>query len=635
MDQPAFAEVSGVAPLPLGTVLERYRIEKVIARGGFGITYLVRHTVLDVPFAMKEHFPSQLAFRDASTATIRATDPDTYSWALDRFLQEGRSLAMCRHQGVVSVADVFEANGTAYLVLGYEDGRSLKQWRSDLGRGPTQAEIDTVLQPLLDALEYVHAQGLLHRDLAPDNIIVRKDGSPCLIDFGSARQAVASRSQLISAIVKAGYSPPEQYTRSGKAQGPWSDIYALAGTVYRLLSESPPIEATERMLGDELLPLADAVAENAADYRHEFLAAIDRALHLDRLQRPQSVAEWRQELGYTAGPAEISRRAAATQMLRPDTAETGATIPGSRAVTTTSPQSRPVATDRPSTPPQSREPNQAGPQERWQNAMRRLAPVAAAVTGLALVGIGAGLAYRLPIGSTSPTRSASGQQTPLAVVHSSASLAEEMRRADEARARTAEETRLAEERRRENEASAEQQRREARDRGLDEQRRRVEEERAAEQRRLAEERRKAEEERTAKIAAAAALSAAAAAASAAEARRRQATVGKGQPKAAASAPPVAAPRKAVQQAAQIPAPRVRNAPLPADPPTRAEPPRRPTVAVTRETPQPRAERRAEAPRELPTPSRLGAGSRERPRPDSSRRRSSGPLSGFYNAFRRR
>jgi tetratricopeptide (TPR) repeat protein len=194
------------------------------------------------------------------------------------------------------VADVFEAYGTAYMVLEFEDGSSLARWLDLLGRPPTQDEIDGILMPLLDALAYLHSHDMLHRDIAPDNIMIRRDGKPCLIDFGAARQAIAERSQVMSAIVKAGYSPPEQYTTAGRSQGPWTDIYALAGTLYRALAGKRPAEATERQIDDELIPIAEAV-EYPEDYRPEFLDAIDAGLRLRPSERPQSVAEWYEMLG--------------------------------------------------------------------------------------------------------------------------------------------------------------------------------------------------------------------------------------------------------------------------------------------------------------------------------------------------
>ncbi len=286
----------GFSALPTGTRLDgRYILDSVIAAGGFGITYMARHEALADICAIKEHFPRQFATRDGSSGRVSATDESTFKWALDRFLGEGRALVRCKHPNVVAVKDIFEANGTAYLVLAYEEGMSLKSYIEQLGRPPTQTELDRLLRPLLDALEYVHAQGLMHRDLAPDNILIRTDGSPVLIDFGSARQAIAERSQVISAIIKSGFSPPEQYTTDGRAQGPWTDIYALAATLYRAITGGPPPEATNRASGMEMPLLAEDRAL-LARYRATFLGAIDDALRLRTVERPQSVGAWRPRL---------------------------------------------------------------------------------------------------------------------------------------------------------------------------------------------------------------------------------------------------------------------------------------------------------------------------------------------------
>ena len=183
----------GFSALKIGSRLDgRYVVKSVIAAGGFGITYIAEHETLGTQYALKEHFPRQFAYRDGTTSEVRPSDPAIYSWALDRFLQEGRSLARCKHPNVVGVANVFKENGTAYMVLDYEEGHSFASWLKVLGRPQSQVEIDTILTPLLDALGYVHSQGLLHRDVAPDNIIIRANGQPCLIDFGAARQAIPS-----------------------------------------------------------------------------------------------------------------------------------------------------------------------------------------------------------------------------------------------------------------------------------------------------------------------------------------------------------------------------------------------------------------------------------------------------------
>ena len=161
------------------------------------------------------------------------------------------------------------------MVLHFEEGGSFKAWLKGLKRAPRQTELDKILTPLLDALEMVHAGDFLHRDIAPDNIIIRKDGSPVLIDFGSARGEIASHSKTVSALVKPGYSPYEQYATTSRQQGPWTDIYALGATLYHAVTGKRPPDAPSRMVNDEYVP-ARAVA--LSSYRPGFLAAIDKAL---------------------------------------------------------------------------------------------------------------------------------------------------------------------------------------------------------------------------------------------------------------------------------------------------------------------------------------------------------------------
>ena len=332
----------GFSALKTGVLLDgRYIVNAAIAAGGFGITYIAKHETLGTLFAVKEHFPRQFAYRDSATSEVRPSDPGIYSWALDRFLQEGQSLAKCKHPNVVGVANIFKENGTAYMVLDYEEGQSFASWLKVLGRPPSQVEIDAVLTPLLDALGYVHAQGLLHRDIAPDNIMIRANGQPCLIDFGSARQAIAERSQVMSAIVKTGYSPPEQYTTSGKAQGAWSDIYALGATLYRALTGNQPPEATERQIDDDLKPISQ-VLSSPESYRPSFLGGIDAALRLRHGERPQSIDAWRAML-FGAEPPADNRKMNAASDKKPVPEVTFSTLTGARQPSVSQPRRKTVA----------------------------------------------------------------------------------------------------------------------------------------------------------------------------------------------------------------------------------------------------------------------------------------------------
>ena len=216
-----------------------------------------------------------------------------FEWGLQRFLDEAQTLARFRHRNIVGVSEFFRANGTAYMVLDYESGRSLRTWLAGLVSPPTQDELDLFVAPLLDALEHLHAAGVLHRDIAPDNIYIRNDGSPVLLDFGAAREAIGQRSHTLSAIIKPGYSPPEQYTMSGSKQGAWTDIYALSATLYEMATGAHPPEATERMLDDHYTPAVKATKEA---YRTAFLKALDWGLQAVPRERPQSVSAWRQML---------------------------------------------------------------------------------------------------------------------------------------------------------------------------------------------------------------------------------------------------------------------------------------------------------------------------------------------------
>ena len=277
-----------------GTILmNRFKIKNVLGSGGFGITYLVIDEQLQKHFALKEYFPSDFVIRKGNKVTAKTSSIDDFHWGLERFLEEARVLARFNHPNIVGVNQIFEANGTAYIVLEYQSGRSLKDWLSSIDDRPTQEELDQIAIPLLDALDTLHRNNILHRDIAPDNIYIRDDGSPVLLDFGSAREAIAARTKTVTAIYKEGFTPIEQYSTKGSGQGPWTDIYSVAATLYLLVSGEKPPEATDRIINDEIIP---ATRLNNGNYRHQFLEAIDWALKIQPKERPQSINEWRLKL---------------------------------------------------------------------------------------------------------------------------------------------------------------------------------------------------------------------------------------------------------------------------------------------------------------------------------------------------
>jgi formylglycine-generating enzyme required for sulfatase activity len=284
--------------LPVGYRLHHYRIEAVLGAGGFGITYKAVHEALQTRAAIKEYFPVEWSYRDrdeinvlANTQgglpTSEAGEDVCYTWGLERFLNEARILAQVNHPGVVRVRDFFEANGTAYIVMDYEDGEPLSQ---TLQREKTLSEdrVRRLLHDVLPALGAVHAQGYLHRDIKPANLYCHSDGRVILIDFGAARQALGRRSKSVTSVFSPGYSPIEQYLIEGKGYGPWTDIYAVGSVLYHCVTGMAPIEAPARVLDDPLKPAEDVAA---GTYSPALLRLIDRSMAVRPEKRFQSIAQ--------------------------------------------------------------------------------------------------------------------------------------------------------------------------------------------------------------------------------------------------------------------------------------------------------------------------------------------------------
>jgi serine/threonine protein kinase len=282
--------------LAVGTVLEEFVIERVLGSGGFGITYLAKDMSLNRQVVIKENLPVDLAWRDAVSGTVRPRHNsdkgvEDYEWALMSFLRESETLATLDHPGIVRVLRKFETNGTAYFVMPYHDGWAFSSeidLRRTEGAPFSEDEITGFLEHMLDALAYLHARGIYHRDIKPANILLAKMGVPLLIDFGAARQKLSERSMTV--IESHGYTPFEQ-TQSRGNVGPWSDLYALGGTVFKAITFETPPKVNDRALEDSLISLA-CREELLEHYSKHLLAGVDRAMAVRVEKRWQSAEAW-------------------------------------------------------------------------------------------------------------------------------------------------------------------------------------------------------------------------------------------------------------------------------------------------------------------------------------------------------
>jgi len=300
--------------LPAGTRLrEEYQVGAVLGAGSFGITYRARDEYLDTEVAIKEYYPRQLAGRADDSLVVRPhTDQDTASFAFGReqFMQEGRTVARFDHSNIVDVRSYFEEHGTGYLVMDYYEGQTVADYLAGQGGTLPEDEALSLVQDVLCGLDAVHADGVLHRDIDPQNVYRTHEGRALLIDFGAAREAMAAESQALSVILKPGFAPFEQYAPDGD-QGPHTDVYACAATLYKCLTGLTPPAAPTRAQEDKLVPPRDV----RSDISFETSVAVMKGLALTPDARPDSVEAFSRLLGSTrtgTGPDRVPTQTASS-----------------------------------------------------------------------------------------------------------------------------------------------------------------------------------------------------------------------------------------------------------------------------------------------------------------------------------
>lgn len=290
--------------LPRTILNGQYLIGKVLGHGGFGITYLALDMNLGIKVAIKEYMPQGLVTRiptDNRVSIYSGDRKENFENGLEKFLEEAQILAKFKENScIVGINNFFKENGTAYFVMDYIEGINIKQYLNKNGEKLPYEEMLKVMFPVLDALKNVHDAGLLHRDISPDNIYMTSNGTVKLLDFGAARFSMGEQSRSLDVILKPGYAPEEQYRRKGK-QGPWTDIYAVGATMYRVVSGIVPADCLDRIENDDLVPPGGLGIKLPINLERAIMKALsvkasDRYQTIDELQKAIITVENKDEI---------------------------------------------------------------------------------------------------------------------------------------------------------------------------------------------------------------------------------------------------------------------------------------------------------------------------------------------------
>ena len=301
-------------------LIGRYTIEGVLGQGGFGITYLGMDELHKKKVAIKEFFPQgivtrNIEYEDTVTVTL-VGEKENYDKGKERFLKEAQTMAMfSKDKGIVKALDFFEINNTAYIVMEYLEGVTLKQYLRENERIAAEDLVE-LLVPLIEALDEIHSQGLIHRDISPDNIMVLPDGRIKLMDFGAARDYTEFGEKSLSIVLKPGYAPPEQYQTHG-VQGPWTDIYALCATMYKCITGENPPDAIDRLVDDHLKKIS-AFGFTVSPQIEE---AIIKGMSVAAKDRYQNVGDFCEDLYGGYEERSVSEAEESQSQVEPETAE--------------------------------------------------------------------------------------------------------------------------------------------------------------------------------------------------------------------------------------------------------------------------------------------------------------------------